>query len=413
MIGRSERITFANASGDLLAARLDLPVGAPRALVLFAHCFTCSKDVFAATRISQGLAERGLAVLRFDFTGLGASEGEFANTNFSSNLEDLVAAADFLREEYEAPKILVGHSLGGAAVLAAAHRVPEAVAVATIAAPADPAHVGHLLASAQAEIEAQGEAEVTIAGRSFRVQKQFLDDIAGQRLRDHIARLRKALIVFHAPRDEVVGIENASQIFAAARHPKSFVSLDDADHLLIHRPDAVYVADVLVAWAGRYLPEAQAVAAATEAEAGEVVVAETGQGRFAQLVRVGLHELRADEPASVPGGLDTGPNPYDYLLAGLGACTSMTLRLYAERKELPLDRVVVRLRHDKIHPKDCADCETREGKLDQIERTLEISGPLDAFTRQRLLEIAGKCPVHRTLTSEVKIRTTLAAPGAE
>jgi uncharacterized OsmC-like protein/alpha-beta hydrolase superfamily lysophospholipase len=407
MAGRSERITFANAKGEQLAARLDLPVGAPRALALFAHCFTCSKDVFAATRISQGLAERGLAVLRFDFTGLGASEGDFANTNFSSNLNDLVAAADFLRKEYEAPKILIGHSLGGAAVLAAAHRVPEAVAVATIAAPADPAHVGHLLASARAEIEAQGEAEVTIAGRSFRVQKQFLDDIAGHRLKDHVAGLRKALILFHAPRDEVVGIDNAGQIFAAAKHPKSFVSLDDADHLLTRRADAVYVADVLVAWAGRYLPEAQA-AAATEPDAGEVLVAETGQGRFAQLVRVGRHELRADEPASVPGGLDTGPGPYDHLLAGLGACTSMTLRLYAERKELPLERVTVRLRHDKIHAEDCADCETREGKLDQIERTLEIAGPLDAATRQRLLEIADKCPVHRTLTSEVKIRTRLA-----
>jgi uncharacterized OsmC-like protein/alpha-beta hydrolase superfamily lysophospholipase len=411
MIGRSERITFASARGELLAARLDMPVGAPRALALFAHCFTCSKDVFAAARISHGLAERGLAVLRFDFTGLGASEGDFANTNFSSNLEDLVAAADFLREEYEAPRILIGHSLGGAAVLAAAHRIPEAVAIATIAAPADPAHVGHLFTSAQAEIEAEGEAEVTIAGRSFRVQKQFLDDIAGHRLKDHIARLRKALIIFHAPRDEVVGIENASQIFAAAKHPKSFVSLDDADHLLTRRADAVYVAEVLVAWAGRYLPEADTLAAAPEVEEGEVVVAETRQGRFTQLVRVGRHELRADEPASVPGGLDTGPGPYDYLLAGLGACTSMTLRLYAERKELPLERVVVRLRHDKIHAEDCADCETREGKLDQIGRILEIAGPLDAATRQRLLEIADKCPVHRTLTSEVKIRTTLAPPA--
>ncbi|HSA80182.1 MAG TPA: bifunctional alpha/beta hydrolase/OsmC family protein [Geminicoccaceae bacterium] len=408
MVGRSERITFANARGEQLAARLDMPADAPRALALFAHCFTCSKDVFAAARISQGLAERGLAVLRFDFTGLGASEGDFANTNFSSNLEDLVAAADFLRAEYQAPRILLGHSLGGAAVLAAAHRVPEAVAVATIAAPADPAHVGQLLASARAEIEAQGEAEVTIAGRSFRVQKQFLDDIAGHRLKDHIAQLRRALIIFHAPRDEIVGIENAGQIFAAAKHPKSFVSLDDADHLLTRRPDAVYVADVLAAWVGRYLPEVDAVAAAPEVEEREVVVAETGQGRFAQFVRVGRHELRADEPASVQGGLDTGPGPYDFLLAGLGACTSMTLRLYAEHKGLPLDLVTVRLRHDKIHAEDCADCETREGRLDQIERTLELAGVLDAAARQRLLEIADKCPVHRTLTGEIKIRTKLA-----
>ena len=412
MAARSERITFANATGDVLAARLDLPDAAPLAYALFAHCFTCSKDVLAAARISHGLAARGIAVLRFDFTGLGASEGEFGNTNFSSNLDDLVAAADFLRERDQAPMLLVGHSLGGAAVLAAAERVPEAVAVATIGAPSDPAHLGRLFATARAEIEAEGDALVTIAGRSFRVRRQFLDDIAGHKLKESIARLGRALMVFHAPRDEVVGIEHAGEIFVAARHPKSFVSLDDADHLLTRRADADYVAEVLVAWASRYLPPIEAVAPAPRAETGEVVVLETGDGRFAQLVRVGRHELRADEPTSVQGGLDSGPSPYDYLLAGLGACTSMTLRLYAERKGLPLERVVVRLTHDKIHAEDCADCETREGMLDQIERTLELAGPLDAATRQRLLEIADKCPVHRTLTSEVKIRTRLADEAA-
>ena len=408
MVARSERITFANPAGEPLAARLDRPDGPPRAFALFAHCFTCSKDTFAAARISQGLAARGVAVLRFDFTGLGASGGDFANSNFSSNLDDLAAAADFLRQHYEAPKLLVGHSLGGAAVLAAAQRVPEAVAVATIAAPFDPAHAGRLFAPARAEIEARGEALVTLGGRSFRVRRQFLEDIAAHRLSDHIAGLRKALIVFHAPRDEIVGIENASHIFTAARHPKSFVSLDDADHLLTRRADAVYVADVLAAWASRYLPQAPAAALEAERPAGEVVVAETGEGKFTQIVRVGRHALRADEPASIPGGLDTGPSPYDYLLAALGACTSMTLRLYAERKQLPLERVVVHLKREKIHASDCADCETREGMLDQIERTLELPGDLDAAQRQRLLEIADKCPVHRTLTSEVKIRTRLA-----
>jgi uncharacterized OsmC-like protein/alpha-beta hydrolase superfamily lysophospholipase len=408
MAARSEKITFASAAGERLAARLDWPEGAPDAFALFAHCFTCSKDTFAAARISQGLAAHGVAVLRFDFTGLGASGGDFANTNFSSNLGDLAAAADYLRQAHQAPKILIGHSLGGAAVLAAAQRVPEAVAVATIAAPFDPAHVSHLLAPVRAEIEAKGEAEVTLGGRSFRVRKQFLDDIAAHKLGDHIARLRKALIVFHAPRDQTVGIENASHIFTAARHPKSFVSLDDADHLLTGRADAVYVADVLAAWVSRYLPPAQAAVVEAEPPPGAVVVAETGAGKFTQSVRVGRHRLWADEPASVPGGLDTGPGPYDYLLAGLGACTSMTLRLYAERKELPLERVTVHLKHEKIHATDCADCETREGMLDQIERTLELAGPLDAAQRQRLLEIADKCPVHRTLTSEVKIRTRLA-----
>jgi len=407
MTARSEKITFPNAAGDLLAARLDRPAGAPRACALFAHCFTCSKDAFAAARISRGLAERGLAVLRFDFTGLGGSAGEFANSNFSSNVEDLVAAADYLRERHQAPKLLIGHSLGGAAVLAAAQRVADAVAVATIAAPSDPGHVAHLLAPARAEIESRGEAEVVLGGRSFRVKRQFLDDVAAHQLGEHIARLKKALILFHAPRDEIVGIDNATQIFTAARHPKSFVSLDDADHLLTRPADAAYVAEVLSAWASRYLPPAEAEEQAPPPD-GAVVVAETGEGRFAQRIRVGPHELRADEPASVPGGLDTGPSPYDYLLAGLGACTSMTLRLYAERKELPLGLVEVRLRHDKIHAKDCEDCETMEGRLDQIERSLTLPGPLDDAQRQRLMEIADKCPVHRTLTSEIKIRTRLA-----
>ncbi len=408
MAARSEKITFANAAGEPLAARLDWPYGAPCAFALFVHCFTCSKDTFAAARISQGLAAHGVAVLRFDFTGLGASGGDFSNTDFSSNLRDLAAAADYLRREHRAPSILIGHSLGGAAVLAAADRVPEAVAVATIAAPFDPAHAGRMFAPVRAEIEAKGEALVTLGGRSFRVRKQFLDDIAAHKLGDHIARLRKALIVFHAPRDEIVGIENAGHIFTAARHPKSFVSLDDADHLLTRREDAIYVADVLAAWAGRYLPQAPAAAVEAESPAGEVVVAETGEGKFTQIVRVGRHELRADEPASIPGGLDTGLSPYDYLLAALGACTSMTLRLYAERKQLPLERVMVHLKREKIHASDCADCETRDGMLDQIERTLELAGALDAAQRQRLLEIADKCPVHRTLTSEIKIRTRLA-----
>jgi uncharacterized OsmC-like protein/alpha-beta hydrolase superfamily lysophospholipase len=408
MAGRSERITFANAAGEPLAARLDWPDGPSGAFALFAHCFACSKDSFAAARISRGLAARGLAVLRFDFTGLGLSEGDFANTNFSTNMADLLAAAEYLRQAHQAPRMLIGHSLGGAAVLAAAHRVPEAVAVATIGAPFDPAHAARLFAPVRAEIEARGEAEAVLGGRRFRVRRQFLDDIGAHQLGDRIANLRKALILFHAPRDETVGIENAGHIFTAARHPKSFVSLDDADHLLTRREDAIYVADVLAAWASRYLPEVSDVAVEETPPAREVVVAETGEGRFTQSVRVGRHRLRADEPASMPGGLDTGPSPYDYLLAGLGACTAMTLRLYAERKGLPLERVVVHLKRERIHAKDCADCETRDGMLDQIERTLELPGSLDASQRQRLLEIADRCPVHRTLTSEIKIRTRLA-----
>jgi uncharacterized OsmC-like protein/alpha/beta superfamily hydrolase len=404
MAAGGERITFPNPAGQQLAARLDRPAGRPRAFALFAHCFTCSKDIFAASRISRELAQRGFAVLRFDFTGLGASEGEFANTNFSSNIDDLVAAADWLRAEHEAPAILIGHSLGGAAVLAAAHRIPEAVAVATIGAPFDPGHITHLLADARPEIEAAGEAEVTLAGRTFRVKRQFLDDLEGQRSAERIANLKKALLVFHAPFDATVGIDNAALIFQAAKHPKSFVSLDDADHLLSRREDAVYVAEVLAAWAARWLRSASPAPEEEVPEEGLVVVAESGEGRLAQTVRSGRHRLRADEPASL-GGDDLGPGPYDLLLAALGACTSMTLRLYAERKQLPLARVSVRLRHDRVHAKDCADCETREGRVDEIRREVILEGELDEAARARLLEIADKCPVHRTLTHEVKIRT--------
>ncbi len=404
----SEKLSFAGTGGQELAARLEKPRGRSHAVALFAHCFTCTKDIFAAARIAAGLASRGIAVLRFDFTGLGHSEGEFANTNFSSNVDDLVAAADHLRSLGTAPKIVIGHSLGGAAVLAAAGRIPEAVAVATIGAPADPAHVQHLFQAARPEIEAKGEAEVLLAGRPFTIKKQFLEDIEATRLEAAIGDLRKALLVFHAPRDATVGIENAGRIFGAAKHPKSFVSLDDADHLLTRREDATYVAEVLAAWAGRYLGLAQAEP--LKAASGTVVVQEAGEGKFAQHVAAGPHQLRADEPLSV-GGEDSGPGPYDLVMAGLGACTSMTLRLYAERKGWPLERVTVTLSHDKIHAEDCADCETKSGRLDRIDRRLLVEGALDDEQRARLLEIADKCPVHRTLESEVVVTTGLEPPG--
>ncbi len=399
-------LRFPGANSVQLAARLDLPAAVPRAYALFAHCFTCSKDSLAAARISTALAAQGIAVLRFDFTGLGGSAGDFANTNFSSNIEDLIAAANFLRQHYAAPNILIGHSLGGAAVLAAASRIPEAVAIATIAAPYQPAHVRRLLEPARAEIEASGEAEVMLAGRNFRIKKQFLEDIARHSNHESIAGLRKALLIFHSPHDTIVDIENATQIFMAAKHPKSFVSLDDADHLLTRKVDAAYVAAVLAAWAGRYLTGATAADDEPAAEPGTVIVSETHEGKFTQSIHCGKHALRADEPEAA-GGLDSGASPYELLLAGLGACTSMTLRLYADHKRLPLEKVAVRLTHRKIHAQDCAECETRDGKLDKIEREIELSGPLDKAQRARLLEIADKCPVHRTLHSEVSITTRL------
>jgi putative redox protein len=396
----------------MLAARLDLPIppGKPRAYALFAHCFTCSKDSLAATRISQALTGEGFAVLRFDFTGLGGSGGDFANTNFSSNVGDLVAAADFLRANYAAPALLIGHSLGGAAVLAAAHRVPESVAVATIGAPSEPAHVRHLLAPAEAELTARGEAEIDLAGRRFHIRQQLLDDLAQSGTTEAIGRLRKALLIFHSPLDKTVSIDNAAQIFLAAKHPKSFVSLDQADHLVTRREDALYIAQVLAAWAGRYVVGTDAAPAAAGAP-GEVTVTETGAGKFQQAIAVGPHHLLADEPASA-GGDDTGPSPYDLLLAALGTCTAMTLRLYADQKKLPLERVTVRLRHAKVHAQDCADCETREGKIDRIDREIVLAGPLDAAQQAKLLEIADKCPVHRTLHSEVWVTTRLAADAA-
>jgi len=405
--GSSEKVTFTGSQGENLAARLDLPPHPPLAYALFAHCFTCSKDIFAAKRVAAGLVENGIGVLRFDFTGLGHSDGEFANTNFSSNVADLIAAAEWLGENHQAPAILVGHSLGGAAVLAAAGELESARGVCTIGAPADPDHVKHNFGCDIERIEKDGVAEVTLAGRSFTIKKQFLDDIAGQVLEDKIAAMRKALLIFHGPLDQTVGIDNAGRIFQAAKHPKSFISLDQADHLLSRPDDAAYVADVIGAWARRFIGEGALAQHRARAGEGEVTVAETGEGKFAQVVSVGgRHVLRADEPLSF-GGDDTGPGPYDYLLAGLGACTTMTVRMYADRKGWPLENVSVKLNHAKIHAADCADCETRDGKLDQIERELTISGALDDDQRQRLLEIADKCPVHRTLHSEVKVRTAL------
>lgn len=409
MAKRSEKIEFEGSQGAKLAGRLDLPDGEPpRAFALFAHCFTCSKDVFAAARISSALAGHGIGVLRFDFTGIGASEGDFGNTNFSSNVEDIVRACDWLRDNRAGARILIGHSLGGAAVLAAAGRVPDAKAVATIGAPADPEHVARHFENSREEIERTGEAQVSLAGRSFTIRKQFLDDIEGQRLAESIAGLHRALIVFHGPRDEIVSIENASRIFLAAKHPKSFISLDDADHLLSRREDATYVADVLAAWASRYVGMAGLAKPETgpPIEEGSWLVYENGTGRYAQTVTDGHHVLYADEPHSA-GGDDSGPSPYGFLTAALGACTSMTLRMYANRKQWPLERVAVRLRHEKIHAADCEECEQKEGKIDQIEREIELTGVLDEEQRQRLLEIADKCPVHQTLERRNRIVTRL------
>jgi len=401
----TERFQFLGADGQQLAATLDTPEGQIAAYALFAHCFTCGKDVLAAKRIAVGLAAKGIAVLRFDFTGLGSSEGDFANSTFSSNVSDLVRAADHLRETRRAPAILIGHSLGGAAILAAAEQIPDAKALVTIAAPSDPAHVTGLFADRVDDIRKQGKAEVSLAGRPFPITREFLDDIGEHNLMAHVAKLHRALLVMHAPTDDTVGIDNATRIFVAARHPKSFFSLDGADHLLSERRDAAYVADVIAAWASRYLDPVISEEAADLGEAPRnVVVRETRTSKFQQTVSIGPHLLLADEPVAA-GGEDSGPGPYDFVLAGLGACTSMTMRLYADRKSLPLERTTVTLSHSKIHAEDCAECETKAGMLDQIERVITMEGALDADQRKKLMEIADKCPVHRTLTSEIRIVT--------
>lgn len=409
MASRSEKITFTGSQGDVLAARLDLPDGAPKAYALFAHCFTGNKDIFAASRIAAALTDHGIAVLRFDFTGLGASEGEFANTNFSSNVGDLIAATEYLRSEYEAPKMLIGHSLGGAAVLAAAIKVPEALAVCTIGAPSDPAHVAENFAESRPEIEAKGEAVVQLGGRPFTIQKQFLEDIESQKLDKAVGGMKKALLVFHSPIDATVGVENAAHIFQMAKHPKSFVSLDTADHILSGKQDAIYVASVIAAWAERYISDAKPKEKLPlpDAELGTVVVQEACEGKFSNDINIGSKfPLRADEPVSY-GGTDTGGSPYDLLLASLGACKSMTMRMYAERKKFPLEHAKVTLKHDKIHAEECEACETTEGKVDQISVDIELTGDLTDEQRQKIYEISYKCPVHRTLESEVSIASSL------
>ena len=400
-VAKIGKITFPGSTGEQLAARLDMPDGPVRAYALFAHCFSCSKDMFAASRISKNLAEADIAVLRFDFTGLGASEGEFANTNFSSNVQDLVQAAAYMREHFEAPSLLIGHSLGGAAVLAAAGDIPEVKAVATIGAPAAAEHVIHNFKASVDEIEEKGAAAVKLGGRDFTIKKQFLDDVRSASLAEKVAKLKRALLVFHAPLDQTVGIENAGQIYDAAKHPKSFISLDKADHLLTRREDAVYVATVLSAWAARYIDHE---AMRPEDPVDGVLVRETGRGKFQQDVFAGTHYMLADEPRAV-GGLDSGATPYDFLSIALGACTSMTLRMYADRKGLELGKVSVTVHHDKVHADDCAECEGRNGRVDRFEREISVDGAISEEIASKLEEIAGKCPVHRTLEQSSVVAT--------
>jgi putative redox protein len=374
---------------------------------LFAHCFTCSKNLKAAVHIAEALCAEEIAVLRFDFTGLGQSEGKFAETHFSSNVQDLLDAAEYLRREQEAPDLLVGHSLGGTAVLAAAHHIDSARAVATVAAPADAAHVLNLLEDDLAVIEEQGEAAVRLAGRRFHIRRDFVEDVRAQSVRDGVRDLRRALLVMHAPLDETVPIEEAASIYRSALHPKSFVSLDDADHLLSRPRDSRYAAHVLAAWASRYIHDPDEEVEPAIHHSGHVVVSGRPEDIFRVAINADGHRLVGDEPEKY-GGTDRGPSPYDLLSAALASCTVMTLNMYARRKQLPLESVRVDVSHGKFHAEDCQDCDEKGGRIDRFERTLHLAGELDERQRQRLLEIADRCPVHRSLHSRIDIRSRLA-----
>lgn len=399
----SERLTFPGHDGDQLAARLDLPDGPHQATAILAHCFTCTKDIAAARRISQRLAGLGIAVLRFDFTGLGHSQGEFANTTFTSNVADIVAAARHLAARGMAPSLLIGHSLGGAAVLRAAPQIPGIKAVATLNAPHDPAHVLKAFKADLHTIAAEGCAQVQLGHGEFPITQDFLADIARANLDDSIARLKAALLVLHAPRDEIVGIDNATGIFIAAKHPKSFVTLDDADHLISRPEDADYAAQVIATWAGRYLG-LRHPAPPPGAPEGVVRVSEADPNGFLQDIQSGPHHHAiADEPLAY-GGNNRGMTPYGFLAAGLGACTAMTVRMYARRKGWPLTHIRVDVTQGKVHAQDAGT----QDKIDQFTRAIHLEGDLTPDQREKLRQIADKCPVHGTLTRGSQVVTVLA-----
>jgi len=401
------KFEFQNDAGNTLAGTLEEPTGPRRGVAVFAHCFTCNKNVHAASRVSKGLRDQGFAVLRFDFTGLGQSEGDFANTNFSTNLNDLKSAIAALNDHGLTVDLLVGHSLGGAAVLAIANQFHDVKLVATIGAPSDPAHVLHLFDEASiSKIEQDGQAEVTLGGRPFSVRKEFIEDVNGASLSEKISANRKPLLICHSPTDSIVNVDHARKIYETAKHPKSFVSLDGADHLLRDAKDAAFVSNLISTWAARYLDSAEQSTADSLAPESGVLVAERG-GSLTQDIYVGAHHLIADEPASV-GGANLGGTPYDLLLAALGACTSMTLRMYANRKGLEIDEIKVQLLHSRIHANDCEACEDQKALVDRIERIITIKGDLTQAQRDRMLQIADMCPVHRTLMNQKEITSRYA-----
>ena len=402
-IMKTKRIHFPNRNGLTLSADLDLPIGEkPKVFAILAHCFTCGKNLKAAQNLSLALSQNGVATLRFDFAGIGQSEGEFYDTNFSANVQDILDVADYLKQNYQAPQLLIGHSLGGTAVIQTNSQIESVKAIATVGAPAEPEHVKHLFSSIEDKIRKQGKGKVEIAGRPFVIKKHFLDDIESIKLEDVIHNLKKALLVLHSPQDQIVNIDNAKDIYTAAMHPKSFLTLDGADHLMMKKEDSMYAGNMIANWATRYLDLEEKNPLVTDRQ----VVVRTGAKGYTTEIRAGKHTLLADEPEHV-GGDDLGPMPYDFLLSGLGACTSITLRMYADRKGWDLKEVRVHLEHYKDYVSDAEETGNPRSKLDHIERIVELEGNLDEEQRQRLFEIANRCPVHRTLHSEIIVKSSL------
>lgn len=399
----SKKVSFKNKEGHHLHGNLELPVNQkPHNFVLFAHCFTCNKNFFAVKNISDALTAKGFGVLRFDFTGLGESEGEFADSNFSGNVEDLLAAAEYLKVEFKSPSLLIGHSLGGAAVLYAAQKLPDVTAIATIGAPSSVKHVEQLIEGNLDEITSNGMARVNIGGRPFNIKKQFLDDLKKQELIKIVPELGKSLLILHSPQDSTVEIKNAEELYKAAKHPKSFVSMDGANHLLSNKEDSLYAGEIIGSWAHRYLEIPKVQSLKTKHD----VVAFLGDEGFTTQIKAGNHFFVADEPKEV-GGNNFGPNPYELVSAGLAACTSMTIQMYAKRKGWKLEQVETHVNYSKEHAIDSQHCEDESAKIDTFKRNLMIKSKLDEKQIQRLLEIANKCPVHKTLHSPTQIITSL------